>query len=60
MAEDITGVIHTRDMIVDRSLWVSLFGILAVILLGYGFSWYILRPIRHMGEVASGFSLEEK
>ena len=60
MAEDITDVIHTRDMFVDRSLWISLSGLFAVIILGYLFSWYILRPIRHMGAVAGRFSLEDK
>jgi hypothetical protein len=57
MAEDVTSTIRTRDLIVDKSLWVSIFGILAVVFIGYIFSGYILRPVRHMSEIASGFTL---
>lgn len=60
MAEDVTSIIRTRDIVVDRSLWVSIFGILAVIFIGYIFSGYILRPVRYMSEMASSFTLWEK
>jgi hypothetical protein len=60
MAEDVTSIIRTRDMIVDRSLWVSLFGILAVICIGYFFSSYILSPVRSLHSVAEKFSLSKR
>jgi hypothetical protein len=60
MAEDVTSIIRTRDIVVDLSLWVSIFGILVVIFIGYIFSGYILRPVRYMSEMASSFTLGEK
>lgn len=60
MAEEVTSIIQTRDLIVDRSLSVSFFGTLAVIVIGYLFSGYILSPIRTMHHVAENFSLRKK
>ncbi|MBP9779242.1 HAMP domain-containing histidine kinase [Candidatus Gracilibacteria bacterium] len=60
MAEDFTSVINTRDMIVEKSIRTSLFGILITMIVGYIFSGFILRPIRQMNRIAEDFSLDKK
>ncbi len=58
--DDVTDILLTRDMIIERSLWLSLVGILLIILIGYFFSGYILRPIHNMNEATRKFSLSQK
>lgn len=58
--DDVTDIIFTRDMIIERSLWLSAVGFLLIIVLGYFFSGYILRPIQNMNEATRRFSLSEK
>lgn len=58
--DDITDIISTRDMMIERALWLSLIGFLFVIVVGYTFSGYILRPIYNMNEATRKFSLGEK
>jgi signal transduction histidine kinase len=60
MAEDFTSVIVTRDMIIEKSISTSLFWLLIVIIIGYCFSYFILRPIREIYTIAEWFSLENK
>ena len=50
----------TRDMIVERSLRLSILGFLMIVLIGYFFSGYLLRPIQNMNEATRRFSLSEK
>ena len=59
-AKEFTDVIQTRKLIVEKSLWISLMSIVFVMLMGYVFSGYILRPIRLMNQSAQRFSLENK
>lgn len=47
-------------MMIERSLWLSLIGLLLIIMIGYFFSGYILRPIQNMNEATRRFSLSEK
>lgn len=47
-------------MMIERALWLSLIGFLLVIVVGYTFSGYILRPIYNMNEATRKFSLSEK
>jgi signal transduction histidine kinase len=58
--DDVTDIILTRDMIIERSLWLSAIGFLLIIVLGYFFSGYILRPIQNMNEATRRFSLSQK
>lgn len=58
--DDVTDIIFTRDMIIERSLLISVIGFLLIILIGYFFSGYILRPIQNMNEATRRFSLSEK
>lgn len=58
--DDVTDILLTRDMIIERSLWLSLVGILLIMLIGYFFSGYILRPIQNMNEATRRFSLSQK
>ncbi len=58
--DDVTDIIFTRDMIINRSVGISLIGFLLLILIGNFFSWYILRPIQNMNEATRRFSLSEK
>ncbi len=58
--DDVTDILLTRDMIIERSLWLSLVGILLIILIGYFFSGYILKPIHNMNEATRKFSLSQK
>ncbi len=58
--DDITDILMTRDMIIERSIWISLVGILMIILIGYVFSGYILRPIQNMNAATKRFSLSQK
>lgn len=58
--DDITDIIYARDMMIERALWLSLIGFLLVIIVGYTFSGYILRPIYNMNEATRKFSLGEK
>jgi signal transduction histidine kinase len=60
MAEDFTSVIMTRDMIIEKSISTSLFGLLIVMSIGYCFSYFILHPIREIYTIAEWFSLENK
>lgn len=60
MAEDCTDIIMTRDMIVEKSISMSLLAIIVVIIIGYVFSYYILSPIRTMCMVSEQFSLDKK
>ncbi len=45
---------------IERSLFLSIIGFLLIILIGYIFSGYILRPIQNMNEATRRFSLSEK
>ncbi len=58
--DDITDIIFARDMIIERSLWLSFLGLIIIIIIGYIFSGYILRPIQNMNEATRKFSLSEK
>ena len=58
--DDVTDILMTRDMIIERSLWLSLVGLLLIILIGYFFSGYILKPIQNMNEATRRFSLSHK
>ena len=58
--DDVTDIISTRDMMIERSLWLSAIGFLLIITIGYFFSGYILRPIANMNEATRRFSLSEK
>lgn len=58
--DDITEIISTRDIIIERSLWLSVIGFFFIIILGYFFSGYILRPIQNMNEATRKFSLSQK
>ncbi len=58
--DDITDIIFARDMMIERALWLSLVGILLIILIGYFFSGYILRPIQNMNAATRRFSLSQK
>ena len=58
--DDVTDILMTRDMIIERSLWLSLVGLLLIILIGYFFSGYILKPIQNMNEATRRFSLSQK
>lgn len=58
--DDVTDIIFTRDMMIERSLLLSVIGFFLIILIGYFFSGYILRPIHNMNEVTRRFSLSEK
>lgn len=58
--DDVTDILMTRDMIIERSLWISLVGILLIIGIGYFFSGYILRPIQNMNAATRRFSLSKK
>lgn len=58
--DDVTDIIFTRDMIINRSVAVSLIGFFLLIIIGYFFSGYILRPIQNMNEATRRFSLSEK
>lgn len=60
MAEDFTSVIMARDMIVEKSLWVSIFGLLAVLIIAYFFSGYVMRPVKSLHGAAERFSLGRK
>ena len=58
--DDVTDIIFARDMMIERSLWLSIVGLLLIIIIGYLFSGYILRPIQNMNEATRRFSLSEK
>ena len=58
--DDVTYIISTRDMMIERSLLLSAIGFFLIILIGYIFSGYILRPIQNMNEATRRFSLSEK
>lgn len=58
--DDVSDIIMTRDMIIERALWTSALGFLLLIIIGYVFSGYILRPIQNMNEATKRFSLSEK
>jgi HAMP domain-containing protein len=60
MAEDFSNVIMARDTIVRKSLWISLFGLLAVLIIAYLFSGYVMRPVRSLHSAAERFSLGRK
>ncbi len=58
--DDVTDILMTRDMIVERSLSLSTIGFLLIVIIGYFFSGYLLRPIQNMNEATRRFSLSEK
>jgi two-component system sensor histidine kinase BaeS len=58
--DDITDILSARDMLIERSLWISLLGIILIIVTGYVFSGYILRPIQNMNQATRRFSLSQK
>ncbi len=58
--DDITDIIRTRDIIIERSLWISFLGIILITIIGYIFSGYILRPIQNMNQATRRFSLSRK
>ncbi len=58
--DDVTDIIYARDMMIERALWLSLVGLLLIIIIGYFFSGYILRPIQNMNDAARRFSLSQK
>ena len=58
--DDITDIIVTRDMIIERSLWFSIVGFLLIVTIGYFFSGYILRPIQNMNAATREFSLSNR
>ena len=60
MAEDFTSVIMARDMIVEKSLWISIFGLLAVLIIAYFFSGYVMKPVKSLHSAAERFSLGRK
>jgi signal transduction histidine kinase len=60
MAEDFSNVIMARDTIVEKSLWISIFGLLAVLGIGYFFSGYIMKPVKSLHIAAERFSLGKK
>ncbi len=58
--DDVTDILLTRDMVIERSLWISLLGIFLIIVIGYIFSGYVLRPIQNMNRATRRFSLSQK
>lgn len=58
--DDVTDILSAREMIIERSLWISLLGIILIIVIGYVFSGYILRPIQNMNQATRRFSLSQK
>lgn len=58
--DDVTDILLTRDMIIEKSIWISFVGLLLIIVIGYFFSGYILRPIQNMNEATRRFSLSQK
>lgn len=58
--DDVTDIIFARDMIIERSLWLSLVGFMLIVFIGYFFSGYILRPIQNMNDATRRFSLSQK
>lgn len=58
--DDVTDILSAREMMIERSLWISLLGIVLIIVTGYIFSGYILRPIQNMNQATRRFSLSQK
>ncbi len=58
--DDVTDIILTRDMVIERAIWLSILGFLLLIIVGYTFSGYVLRPIQDMNTATRKFSLSEK
>lgn len=58
--DDVTDIIEARDRIIERSIWISLLGLILISLIGYIFSGYILRPIQNMNQATRKFSLSRK
>lgn len=58
--DDVTDILSAREMMIERSLWISLLGIILIIVTGYIFSGYILRPIQNMNQATRRFSLSQK